>query len=219
MLKSLIKLFYMKQTQGFGTVAIIGVLAVVVLVGGVLFVNNKNTEKAAMESKMMDEKMKMEEAAMMEKKMMDEKAMMEKGESVGQSGDSMETEADAMMKKDEAMEGDSMMKKEDSAMMDKEGIYAAYSSESLAMAQKGKTVLFFHASWCPTCRTADADITKNAATIPAGATILKVDYDKEVALKQKYGVTSQHTFVEIDASGTLVEKWSGGNLSGIVSRL
>jgi thiol-disulfide isomerase/thioredoxin len=87
------------------------------------------------------------------------------------------------------------------------------------MAQKGKTVLFFHASWCPTCRTADADILKNVSTIPSGATIIKVDYDKEVALKQKYGVTTQHTFVEIDTQGNLLEKWSGGNLAGIVAKL
>lgn len=199
--------FNMKQTQGFGTVSIIGVLAVVMLVGGVLFVNNKNTEKAAMEANMMDEKMKMEEAAMMEKKVIEEKALMEKGEGVGQSADSMETEADTMMKK------------EDGAMMEKPGTYTTYSADTLTMAQKGKTVLFFHASWCPTCRTADADILKNVAIIPTGATILKVDYDSAVALKQKYGVTSQHTFVEIDAEGNLVEKWSGGNLAGIVSRL
>lgn len=215
----------MKQTQGFGTVAIIGVLAVLVLVGGVVFVNNQNGNKAEMEAKMMDEKMKMEEKAMMEKKAMEEKAMMETDkammdkDAVGKTDDKMETEADSMMKKDEAMEDDSMMKKDESAMMQKSGTYTTYSGDALAMAQKGKTVLFFHASWCPTCRTADADITKNAATIPAGATILKVDYDKEVALKQKYGVTSQHTFVEIDAQGNLVEKWSGGNLAGIIAKL
>ena len=197
----------MKQTQGFGTMGIVGLVALVFIVGAIGVTLNNN--------KMADEK------AMMEKK------AMEKEEGVGQSGDSMETEADAMMKKedesmmkkDEAMEGDSMMKKDESAMMQKSGTYTIYSADTLAMAQKGKTVLFFHASWCPTCRTADADIVKNVATIPAGATILKVDYDKEVALKQKYGVTNQHTFVEIDASGNLVEKWSGGNLAGIVAKL
>lgn len=215
----------MKQTQGFGTVAIIGVLAVVVLIGGFLFVSNQNTTQT--DAQMAAEKMKMEEAAMMEKKAMEEKAMMEKEammkddatKGVGQAGDSMETEADAMMKKDEPMEGDSMMKNEDSAMMNKSGTYTTYSGDSLAMAQKGKTVLFFHAGWCPTCRTADADITAGAATIPAGVTILKTDYDKEVALKQKYGVTSQHTFVEVDANGTMIQKWSGGNLAGIVAKL
>lgn len=206
----------MKQIQGFSTMAILGIVGAVVLVGGVLLMNNQNTQK---EAQMAVEKMKMEEAAMMEKKAMEEKAMMEKETMQAEDGAMMDKAEDAMMKKDEAMEGDSMMKKEESAMMEKSGTYTTYSSESLAMAQKGKTVLFFHASWCPTCRTTDAEITKNAATIPAGATILKVDYDKEVALKQKYGVTTQHTFVEIDANGMLVEKWSGGNLAGIISKL
>jgi thioredoxin 1 len=112
-----------------------------------------------------------------------------------------------------------MMKKEESAMMQKSGTYTTYSANSLALAQKERTVLFFHAGWCPTCRTADADITAGVATIPAGVTILKTDYDKEVALKQKYGVTSQHTFVEVDANGTMIQKWSGGNLAGIIAKL
>jgi thioredoxin 1 len=208
----------MKQTQGFGTMGIVGLVAAVLIVGaiGVTLKNNK----MAGEKAMMAEKAQMEEKAMMEKKVMEEKAMMDKASGVGQTGDSMEMEADSMMKKDETMKGEeSMMKKDDSAMMQKAGVYTTYSADAVAMAQKGKTVLFFHAGWCPTCRTADADITAGAATIPAGVTILKVDYDKEAALKQKYGVTSQHTFVEIDASGTLVEKWSGGNLAGIIAKL
>ncbi len=207
----------MKQTQGFGTVLIVAIVGVAMLVGGVLYVSNQNS--AQMEAKEMEAKMQMEEKAMLDKKAMEEKMMMEKESMMDKGGDTMEKADDSMMKEDEAMEGDSMMKKEDSAMMQKSGTYKAYSGEALAMAQKGKTVLFFYASWCPTCRTADADIVKNVATIPAGATILKVDYDKEVALKQKYGVTSQHTFVEIDSTGALVEKWSGGNLAGIVAKL
>ncbi len=217
----------MKNTQGIGVPAVVGILAVVALIGGFVFVNSQNSEKAAMEAKVMEEKMKMEESALMEKKAMEEKAMMEKetmqkdaGVMMDKDEKMMKADDEAMMKKDEAMKADdSMMKKEDSAMMQKSGTYATYSANSLAMAQKGKTVLFFHAGWCPTCRTADADIKNNATTIPAGATILKVDFDKEVALKQNYGVTSQHTFVEIDANGGLVEKWSGGNLAGIIAKL
>lgn len=218
----------MKNTQGIGVPMVVGILAVVALIGGFVFVTSQNSDNAAMDAAMMAEKMQMEEKAMMDKKALEEKMMMEKEAMMDKGSDVMEKtddsmmkkeEADVMMKKDEAMEGDSMMKKEDSAMMQKPGTYKAYSGEALAMAQKGKTVLFFHASWCSTCRTTDADIIKNVATIPVGATILKVDYDKEVALRQKYGVTSQHTFVEIDASGALVEKWSGGNLAGIISKL
>lgn len=207
----------MKNSQGFGVLAVVGIIAVVALIGGFVFVSGQNSDKAAMEAKVMEDKMKMEEGAMMEKKAMEEKTMTDKEMGVGQEGDKMEIEADdSNMKKDEA---GAMMQKDDSAMMQKSGTYATYSADTLAIAQKGKTVLFFHAGWCPTCRSADSDITAGAATIPAGVTILKTDYDKEIALKQKYGVTTQHTFVEVDANGTLIQKWSGGNLAGIIAKL
>jgi thiol-disulfide isomerase/thioredoxin len=215
----------MKSIQGFGTMAIVGLVAAVFVIGAIGYTitnNNSATQQA------MTEKMQMEEKAMMEKKAMEEKAMMEKEAMKTEDGAMMEkTDGDTMMKddgammdKDKAMEGDdAMMKKEESAMMEKSGTYTTYSGTSLATAQKGRTVLFFHAGWCPTCRSADADITKNVSAIPAGVTILKTDYDTEVALKQKYGVTTQHTFVEVDSSGKMIQKWSGGNFAGIVAKL
>ena len=216
----------MKQTQGFGAILLIGVVAVVVLIGGFLYVSNQKSTQA--DAKMAAEKMQMEEKVMMEKKSMEEKAMMDKGAVTEPAGAMMDKdevkmtneENAAMMKKDKMMEGDdSKVQKGDGAMMQKTGTYIAYSASTLATAEKGKTVLFFHAGWCPTCRTADADIVKNVATIPSGVTILKVDYDAEVALKQKYGVTSQHTFVEIDSKGAMLQKWSGGDLAGIVAKV
>jgi hypothetical protein len=36
-----------------------------------------------------------------------------------------------------------------------------------------------------------------------------VDYDNSTALKQKYGVTMQHTLVQVDAKGNLIAKWTG----------
>jgi thiol-disulfide isomerase/thioredoxin len=192
----------MKQIQGFGAVGVVGIVAAVLIVGAVGFIlNNSNTNK---EKVMMAEKTQMEEKALMEQKAMEENAMMEK--------ETLSAEDDKMM-------DDGMMEKDESTTMQKAGVYAAYSEDSLAMAQKGKTVLFFHASWCPSCRGADADIQKNSAAIPAGVTILKTDYDTEIALKQKYGVTTQHTFVEIDSAGTLVQKWSGGDFANIITKI
>ncbi len=89
------------------------------------------------------------------------------------------------------------------------GSYEAYSPEKISKAAQGKVVLFFHAGWCPTCRQLDADIQKNVNEIPNGVTILKTDYDSELALRQKYGVTYQHTLVQVDANGNLISKWSG----------
>jgi thiol-disulfide isomerase/thioredoxin len=123
---------------------------------------------------------------------------------------------DSMMKDDAMTEGDGMMKDDsmmkDGEMMDggtmmEKGSYEAYGAEKLALADSGDVLLFFHADWCPTCRAIESEINAGAQ-IPAGVHILKVNYDKETALKQKYGVTTQHTFVQVDASGKLIQKFS-----------
>ncbi len=71
------------------------------------------------------------------------------------------------------------------------------------------TVLFFAASWCPTCREADENLTAAKDELPAGLTVVKVDYDGATDLRQKYGVTVQHTFVQVDAEGKELTKWVG----------
>jgi thiol-disulfide isomerase/thioredoxin len=185
---------------------VIGVVAVLVVGLGIYGYSSNQKESAMMEQKAMEEKMMMEEKVMMEKKAMEEKAMMEK--------EAGAMEADKMMEKDGAM-----MEKKDGAMMSK-GSYEMYDASKLAMAKDGKVVLFFKASWCPSCRTLDADIKASLADIPAGVTILEVDYDKYGDLKQKYAVTTQHTLVQVDASGSQIMKWSGGNtLESVVSKL
>lgn len=114
-----------------------------------------------------------------------------------------------------------IVKKTDEAMMVKHGSYEAYSSEKIAMASAShNVVLFFRASWCPTCRALDADIKANLKTIPENLTILDVDYDTSTSLKQKYGVTVQHTLVEVDAKGNLIKKWLGSpTLMSLISEV
>lgn len=147
----------------------------------------------------------MEQGAMMEG---NDAAMME-------SEDSMET-SDAMVASDDAM-----MEAGDLGMDMSKGTYEAYAPEKLAWAEDGgKVILFFKASWCPSCRALDADLNANMASIPAGVTILELDYDDETELKKKYGVTTQHTLVQVDANGELITKWSGGNtLDSVVSKI
>ncbi|NCN52313.1 thioredoxin family protein [Candidatus Parcubacteria bacterium] len=123
-------------------------------------------------------------------------AMMDDG-TMMQDDSTME---DTSMKDDTVMEGD--------AIMSDHGSYEAYSPEKLAKADNGDVILFFRASWCPTCRALDADIKSHRSDIPAGVTILDVDYDNSTALKQKYGVTYQHTLVQVDAQGNMITKWS-----------
>lgn len=79
------------------------------------------------------------------------------------------------------------------------GSYGDYSPSVLA---NGRTkVLFFHAAWCPICRNADAQLTAWYRTHPFPISVYKVDYDTETELKQRYGVTYQHTYVLVDGDG------------------
>lgn len=78
------------------------------------------------------------------------------------------------------------------------GVYREYSEGAVADAE-GRVLLFFHASWCPQCRAIEDDILTQG--VPAGVTILHVDYDTHQDLRQRYGVTLQTTFVEVDAAG------------------
>jgi thiol-disulfide isomerase/thioredoxin len=77
------------------------------------------------------------------------------------------------------------------------------------MYAEGDVVLFFAADWCPTCQEATTNLEADLAAIPAGLAIVRVDYDNSDELKQKYGVTVQHTFVQVDPEGNEVAKWSG----------
>lgn len=70
-------------------------------------------------------------------------------------------------------------------------------------------VLFFNASWCSTCKEARENLEADPSAIPAGLTIVKVDFDDSDELRQKYGVTVQHTFVQIDSDGNELAKWNG----------
>jgi thiol-disulfide isomerase/thioredoxin len=70
-------------------------------------------------------------------------------------------------------------------------------------------VLFFAASWCSTCRRTRANIEADLGGIPPGLVIVVVDYDSAGDLRRQYSVTVQHTFVQIDADGEPLKKWSG----------
>ncbi|MBH0109226.1 thioredoxin family protein [Salinibacterium sp. NG22] len=82
------------------------------------------------------------------------------------------------------------------------GDYVDYSPSAIADAD-GRVILFFHATWCPQCVSADGDI--KASGVPSGITIVKVDYDTNQDLRAEYGVTQQTTFVEVDADGEKVQ--------------
>jgi thiol-disulfide isomerase/thioredoxin len=121
----------------------------------------------------------------------------------------MSKSADTMMSKS----GDVMMSKSADSMttmMSTPGDYKPYTESELVHAKEGHhVIIFFNASWCPTCQSTVKDIEANLGKIAPNTHILSADYDKETALKQKYGVTMQHTFVEVNAKGDLLNKVSG----------
>lgn len=178
------------------TLIIAGIVVAALILGGIIWNMKQKEENAMME------KQKMEQ----------EKMMME--------NDSMMQPTDAMMQGDEQK----MMKNDSDTMMQEDKMllnYIDYSSTTLAKASEnnGKPVLFFKASWCPTCQAADKAFLGNLDKIPAGVTVLKVDYDTEKDLKAKYGITYQHTFVQVDANGNELAKWNGGDIENLITNL
>ena len=100
--------------------------------------------------------------------------------------------------------------KEDSkneAQQSNDGRYIGYSKDKISDSSYTTTILFFHAAWCPECRSFKNAI--NASTIPPGIQVLEVDYDKAADLKKQHGVTLQSTFVKVDQNGAQISKWSG----------
>jgi thiol-disulfide isomerase/thioredoxin len=103
--------------------------------------------------------------------------------------------------------------------------YIEYSPSRFDETDIKRRVLFFYASWCPTCRSAEADIKQKRTQIPDDVTIIRVNYNDpqtdndEKELARKYGITYQHTFVQIDSSGKEITKWNGGELDQLLTRI
>jgi len=170
---------------------IVAVIAGVLLIGGgaLAYSSNQNNQKD-------DEKMAIEKQAMEKESMAKENAM----------------------KKDEAMKKDGDTMEKDDAMS-KSGAYvtlADYNANPSKYADS-KKVYFFHASWCPICQGIDKEINADMSKIPSGVTFIKTDFDNSTDLRQKYGVTTQYTFVQVDNSGNETAQWSAANLDKAIA--
>ena len=99
------------------------------------------------------------------------------------------------------------------------GKYMDYSSSSYAAENGKKRVIFFHAGWCPTCVAANKAFENRADEIPENVVIFKTDYDTAKTLKEKYGVTYQHTFVQVDSNGNEIVKWNGGDIDQLIRKV
>ncbi|MEM6997404.1 MAG: thioredoxin family protein [Patescibacteria group bacterium] len=88
--------------------------------------------------------------------------------------------------------------------------YDEYRADLTSFEDK-RVVYFFHARWCGTCRALEGSLTRNQGQIPSDVAFIKVDYDTEDELKEKYGVRLQHTLVQVrnDTDNSIVGKWTG----------
>lgn len=114
-----------------------------------------------------------------------------------------------------AMNKESTMLKDDAMMKSEQ--YIAYSKSAFESMSGKKRVLFFKASWCPTCNAANKDFEANLSKLPKDVVIFKADYDTESTLKSQYGITSQHTFVYVDGMGKEIKKWNGGATAEVIT--
>ncbi len=133
--------------------------------------------------------------------------------------DSMMQNEDTVMKQQATPTyGEGMMKKDNVTS----GQYIPFSKGVLDTVTDKKRVLFFYANWCPTCKPADEDFTNKVNNIPQDVVIVRVNYNDtdtdqdEKDLAKKYGITYQHTYVQIDAAGNEVKKWNGGKLEELL---
>lgn len=99
--------------------------------------------------------------------------------------------------------------------------YQDYSQRNLDTAKlKGKPVLFFAATkWCQTCARLEKDILERTGEIPEDVTILKVDYDNDLAMNRAWGVTAQHTLVALDDDGEEVTRWVGIGMDSLLKEI
>jgi len=106
------------------------------------------------------------------------------------------------------------------AQAQQKGVMVDYTGPADLDNLTGTNILFFKASWCITCTMLHDKLKEERADIPAGVTIWVVDYDSNEAMRRAYGVTSQHTLVQIDQSKNKINLWRGGfSLSDVMSNV
>ncbi|MDU7361103.1 MAG: thioredoxin family protein [Propionibacteriaceae bacterium] len=128
---------------------------------------------------------------------------------------------DGSMKPSEGMSDDKMEGNENHDAMMKPEKYVTHDDWMMHKDayENTKQVLFFAASWCPDCKAIDKALMADASSIPDGVSVVKVDYDKATDLRKQYGVTMQHTFVQVDDMGKEVAQWSATKPADVLKGL
>ena len=116
--------------------------------------------------------------------------------------------------------------REDTTMTDKNpSRYVVYSKAAYEAGASRRRILYFYATWCPSCKQANGDFTANPNKIPEDMVVLRVNYNdpdtdqEEKDLAKKYSITYQHTFVQIDNQGKEITKWNGGQTDELLAKI
>ena len=181
----------MNKVQGFANVGLIIGIVVVVAVG-FFFYNQSSTDNSGVVTV---------DSNTRETAQSDEMEV----EKMAEGEDAMADLPDSNMA-DDNHSGDTMAEE---TSTNKVGTYTDYDPALLANAESGPVLLFFRASWCPSCRALDKNVESNLSNIPGDVTIMTVNYDTETELKKKYGITRQHTLVQVDANGNQIKTLTG----------
>lgn len=192
----------MRKNLMIGTAVAVAILAV----GGAgyAYTSNQNeketsslaAEKVAMEKKVADDKMTLEKDA--------------SGTTIEKT-DEVVTRTEEVMAKAETPAAETVMVKAPSytTLVDFDKDPSIYKDN--------KKVYFFHAPWCSICQGIHNDISSDTSQIPTGTTFIKTDFDSSTSLRQKYGVTTQYTFVQVDNNGNELKQWSATNLDKAIA--
>lgn len=120
----------------------------------------------------------------------------------------------SMEASDDAMESDSSSS--DDAMMMQGTMISRDTYDADPAVYADTTVIYlFHAEWCPTCKATEAALADGSVKVPGKVTLVQVDFDSATDLRKTYGVTMQHTLVQVDSDGNLVSKWTPGSAADL----
>ena len=115
--------------------------------------------------------------------------------------------------------------KTESAMTTDSPRYTPFTPDLLTTSSSTRRILYFYATWCPSCKVANAEFLASPEKIPQDVVVLRVNYndpdtdEDEKALARKYNITYQHTFVQIDKGGNEITKWNGGGISELLAKI
>lgn len=193
--------FYMNKKVIFGIV-----VGAIVIAGAMIFMANQKNSKVELSNQEDSKKIPGE-------------AMTEAAIQNAQNGEQRMNVEENKMKSDVTMDSGAIGN--DELLQQQVGSYKDYSP-ALAQSEAAagnKVVLFFHAPWCPFCKSADSAFKTSLDKIPKGVAVLKTDYDSNLDLRKKYAVTYQHTFVQIDANGNQITKWTSGDIDMLIKNI